>query len=79
MKNTVIISSLLILVSCGSIPRPKHEIQLDDGTIGAIKSLKQSEPKTRSDKYFNCVKELNREGIKQSLIKVLCDSSFGEL
>ena len=55
---------LLLFVSCAMFQQePEEQVP--------IPSL------TRDEKYLNCVVKLNREGLKQSLIKILCDSSYG--
>jgi len=36
-------------------------------------------PLTRTDKYFSCIKELNNNGLRQSLIGELCDKVYGSI
>ena len=35
--------------------------------------------KTRADRYMGCILRLNQDGLKQTLIKTLCDSSYGSI
>jgi len=70
MKNLILLT-LLTLVSCSKLlPIQRHQISVNE-------IPKPATP--RSFNYLQCVKELSREGIKQSLIKELCDASFGSL
>jgi hypothetical protein len=62
--------ALLTVVGCSGMPAQRVEVVNMPTKRPAI---------TRSEKYFVCVVELNREGIKQSLIKELCDSGLGSL
>ena len=37
----------------------------------------ERQPIARSDKYLSCILKLNEQGIKQSLIETLCNSTYG--
>lgn len=37
----------------------------------------ERQPVARSDKYLQCILKLNEQGIKQSLIESLCNSTYG--
>ena len=60
---------LLLLTSCSGIVQ-KHKVEL--------KIKDKSMSRYRHVRYQNCVLELNREGVKQDLLKILCDSAHGE-
>ena len=77
IKNTInlIILALIALfsTSCAKMPPSRHVVKID------TRGYKASKPLSRSDKYLQCVIKLNRDGVKQDLIKILCDSSYGKL
>lgn len=68
--KTLTLLPLLFLVSCSALtPNYKVDVRMPEEII----------PNTRSGKFLSCVKDLNREGIKQSLIKELCNASYGSI
>ena len=73
MKKVILIILGLGLVSC-AIPDYKKTT-----TYEKLNTNKVVKPLTRSGKYLQCVIRLNNEGLKQSLIKTLCDSTYGGL
>ena len=75
MKTVKLLILAGLLSSCSMLSRPRP-VSLDRASIEALKD----KPTTnRFDRYFNCIKELNREGLKQSLIGELCDKTFGSI
>jgi hypothetical protein len=70
MKKVICLVSLVILSSC-AIPVQKHRVLLEKPRVVI--------PKTRAENYKSCVLDFSREGIKQSLIKELCDSTLGSI
>ena len=70
MKKLLMVGTLLTVVGCSGLPAQRVEV---------VNMPEMRKPLTRSDKYFNCIRELSREGIKQALIKSLCDSTLGSL
>lgn len=62
------------LVGCSSFPRQKHSIIIE-------KNLNNVAPKfqPRSTKYISCIRNLNHDGIKQALIKELCNEVLGSI
>lgn len=72
--NYLLTLSLLTLVSCSGITT-KHRVSVDQLDKLEIRQ----KPNTKVDKYYRCVVELNREGIKQILIKELCNATYGTI
>lgn len=70
MGKVILLVSVLSLVGC-AIPATRHRVD--------VRVPKVFKPKTRAEKYKSCVVEFSREGIKQSLIKELCDSTYGSI
>lgn len=67
IRNFIVLGFLLSMVSCATkrqLAAPKPMVDI---------------PSPRYSRYFECVVRLNREGIQQSLIKTLCDSTHGML
>lgn len=72
------IFTLTLVSSCGSFPAQK--VTLDDKSITAIKSGKSIiVRKSRAEKFLQCVKELNFEGMKQTLIVGACEAAMGSI
>jgi len=70
MKSLSVILTCLVFVSC-ALPVQHHKV--------LVEKQQSALPLTRSEKYKECIIELSREGIKQSLIKELCDGTYGSL
>lgn len=68
----IILGLLIVLTGCGQLPAQRVRV-VNMPEKGA------SAPVTRSDKYKNCIVELSREGIRQSLIGMLCDKTYGRI
>lgn len=71
--------TLTLISSCGSL-LPAQKVSLDAKSITAIKAVKsKSVKKSRSDRFMDCLKDLNFEGIKQTLIVGACEAAMGSI
>ena len=75
LKTVFMVIILIIISSCGSLPAQK--VTLDEKSIAAIKF--QSAKKSRAERFINCVKDMNFEGLKQSLIVEACEAAMGSI
>jgi hypothetical protein len=75
------ITALTVITSCSSLNSRKVEFKLEKSTLEGLQSsiTKESVVESRSSKYIKCLSKLNREGIKQGLLKSLCDSAYGSI
>lgn len=69
-KKVLTIIGLLTLVSCSNIPPQR---------VRVTNFPKSPALSTRADRYLSCVTRLSREGIRQGLLKQLCDASYGSI
>ncbi len=75
IKFSFIAAILVTVVGCGSVKRLRH----DHTKRNAVKPVAKPVYAPRSSKYITCVRDLNKDGLKQNLIKTLCDSALGSL
>ena len=68
-KKVLLVALILSVTSCGSYKLRKKPIVIDK--ISGFPKLHK-----RSDAFYNCIKGLNREGIRQSYLKDLCIATF---
>lgn len=73
MKLTLLLLFFTLVGCTGLIAR---KVDLSDKSIEALKPAKAI---SRSDKFLSCILQLNRDGIKQSLIEDLCNASYGDI
>ena len=73
IKNVTKLALTLTLIftasSCGMYRLRKKPIVID-------KTSKLPVLQTRSTRFLTCIKDLNRDGFRQSLIKDLCGATF---
>jgi hypothetical protein len=80
MKSILVFTILLTLTSCAGMPPQRHEVRISN--LQALLDLEKKQGNTskpRQQRYLECVVKLSREGIKQSLIGMLCDKTYGRI
>jgi len=69
--------AIIIILSTSGCSIPIRKVRLDDHTVSRLKTPVRRAG--RSVRFIECVKELNYEGFKQSLIKELCEAGLGSI
>lgn len=68
---TITLTLILVLTSsCTKMPIQRTHLLLENV---------KKQHSTRSENYLECLSRLNKEGVKQGLLKTLCDSSYGTI
>jgi len=68
-KKALLIALMIVSTSCSSYKYRKIPVVIDK--VSGFPKLHK-----RSDAFYNCIKGLNREGIRQSYLKDLCVATF---
>lgn len=61
----------LLFTGCGFLTPPEAQIR--------VLEVDRKEPIGRQGRYEKCLLKLNERGIRQDLLKTLCDSAHGRL
>lgn len=74
----IALSILALLNSCAALPAQK--VTLSKESVQELRLI-TSKPKqaSRSARFLQCVRNMNYEGIKQSLLIKVCESAMGSI
>lgn len=70
-KQILFATALMLLGGCGLLDAPEAQIR--------VLEVDRKKPIGRQGRYQECVLKLNEQGIRQDLLKTLCDSAHGRL
>ena len=75
--NRIKYLTVFMIASCAQLPASRHDVRVVN--LKELSAPLAGERLKRPEKYLNCIMSLSDTGIKQSLIKDLCNATYGSI